>query len=146
MPPGPSTPGEHPVGAAVLAAAQDHGLPVPAAADFTSVPGRGVRAVVNGRQVAVGRPVLLDELTPMAVAQARAVAADAQATGHTAMVVIVDGTPVGVLALADRIRSDAVIALTRLTGARPMLLTGDNAGAAGHLAAEAGITDVHAGL
>ncbi|WP_435585984.1 heavy metal translocating P-type ATPase [Micromonospora aurantiaca (nom. illeg.)] len=144
---------EHTVGAAILAAAQDHGLPVPAATEFTSVPGRGVRAVVDGRQVAVGSPALLDDLTPTAaepaVAQARTVAADAQATGRTAVVVIVDGGPAGVLALADRIRADAadtVTALTRLTGARPMLLTGDNAGAAGHLAAEAGISEVHAGL
>ena len=144
---------EHPVGAAILAAAQDHGLPVPAATEFTSVPGRGVRAVVHGRQVAVGSPALLDDLTPTAaepaVAQARTEAADAQATGRTAVVVIVDGGPAGVLALADRIRADAadtVTALTRLTGARPMLLTGDNAGAAGHLAAEAGISEVHAGL
>ncbi|NES39776.1 heavy metal translocating P-type ATPase [Micromonospora sp. PPF5-17] len=150
---GAEHPSEHPVGAAVRAAAQDHGLPVPAATDFTSVPGRGVRAVVDGRQVAVGSPVLLDDRPPTAadpaVAQARAVAADAQATGHTAVVVIVDGASVGVLTLADRIRADAattVTALTRLTGARPMLLTGDNPGAAGHLAAEAGISDVHAGL
>ncbi|MFE9655559.1 heavy metal translocating P-type ATPase [Micromonospora sp. NPDC006431] len=144
---------EHPIGAAVLAAAQDRGLPIPAANDFTSVPGRGVRTVVDGRRVAVGAPALLDELTPTAddtaLTQARTVAADAQAAGRTAVVVLVDGTPAGVLALADRIRADApatVTALTRLTGARPMLLTGDNPGAAGHLAAEAGITDVHAGL
>ncbi|WP_406601202.1 heavy metal translocating P-type ATPase [Micromonospora yasonensis] len=144
---------EHPVGAAVLAAARDRGLPIPAASDFTSVPGRGVRAVVDGRRVAVGAPALLDELTPpaadTAVAQARTVCADAQAAGRTAVVVLVDGTPAGVLALADRIRADApatVTVLTRLTGARPILLTGDNPGAAGHLAAEAGITDVHAGL
>jgi heavy metal translocating P-type ATPase len=143
---------EHPVGAAILAAAQAHGLPVPAATDFMSVPGRGVRAMVDGRQVAVGSPVLLDAPTPAAgagVAQARAVAVDAQTAGHTAVVVIVDGAPVGVLALADRIRADAadtVATLARLTGATPMLLTGDNSGAAGHLAAEAGITDVHAGL
>ncbi|MFE9955085.1 heavy metal translocating P-type ATPase [Micromonospora sp. NPDC005299] len=144
---------EHPVGAAVLAAARDRGLPVAAVREFTSVPGRGVRAVVDGRRVAVGSPVLLDELAPTAgdpaVVQARTVAADAQATGRTAVVVLVDGTPAGVLALTDRIRPDAadtVAALTRLTGARPVLLTGDNPGAAGHLAAEAGITDVHAGL
>ncbi|WP_407937840.1 heavy metal translocating P-type ATPase [Micromonospora viridifaciens] len=144
---------EHPVGTAVLAAARDRGLPIPAASDFTSVPGRGVRAVVDGRRVAVGAPALLDELTPTAgdtaVAQARTVAADAHAAGRTAVVVLVDGTPAGVLALADRIRADApatVTALARLTGARSILLTGDNPGAARHLAAEAGITAVHASL
>jgi P-type E1-E2 ATPase len=64
-------------------------------------------------------------------------------------VVIVDGVPAGVLALADQMRPHApatITALTSLTGTRPVLLTGDNPGAAGQLASEAGITEVHAGL
>ncbi|MFI1990996.1 HAD-IC family P-type ATPase [Actinoplanes sp. NPDC020271] len=96
-------------------------------------------------------PVLLDTVTdhPGPLAQARAVAASAQAAGRTAVVVLVDGLPAGVLALADRIRPAApatVSALTMLTGTRPVLLTGDNPGAAARLADEAGISDVHAGL
>ena len=62
---------------------------------------------------------------------------------------LVDGAPVGVLGLADRPApeaADAVAALTALTGARPVLLTGDNPRAAAALAAEVGITDVRAGL
>jgi P-type E1-E2 ATPase len=64
-------------------------------------------------------------------------------------VVLVDSTPAGVLTLVDRIRPAAastVKDLAALTGQPPMLLTGDNAGAAGALAAEAGIGTVHAGL
>lgn len=65
------------------------------------------------------------------------------------MVVLVDGSPCGVLGLADRLRPDAratVAALAALTGSTPILLTGDNPRAAARLAAEVGITDVRAGL
>lgn len=65
------------------------------------------------------------------------------------MVVLIDGAPAGVLALTDRVRpdaGDAVAALTALNGHTPVLLTGDNAGAAARLAEEVGITEVHAGL
>jgi cation transport ATPase len=69
--------------------------------------------------------------------------------GRTAVLVTVDGAPVGVLGIADRLRPDAaatVSSLTSLTGAVPLLLTGDNPRAAARLAAEVGIKDVRAGL
>lgn len=75
--------------------------------------------------------------------------AELEATGHTAVAVLRDGTVGGVLGIADRLRPDAaatVTALTELTGRTPVLLTGDNERAARHLAAEVGITDVRAGL
>nr|WP_045740334.1 heavy metal translocating P-type ATPase [Actinoplanes rectilineatus] len=145
-------PSEHPIAAAVLAAARDRGLVLPAADDFTSTPGRGVRAIVDGHVVQVGSPALLDTVTGSAggvTGEVRGVVQVTQAAGRTAVVVMVDGLPAGVLALADRIRPAAagtVTALTALTGTTPVLLTGDNPGAAGRLATEAGITDVHAGL
>jgi heavy metal translocating P-type ATPase len=141
-------PSEHPLAAAVLAAARDRDLAVPAAHDFTSTPGRGVTATVNGRRVRVGSPALLDDLAYVDP-PVRALVDTAQAAGRTAVVVIVDDAAAGILALADRVRPHAattVAALAALTGATPALLTGDNPGAAGRLAAEAGITNVHAGL
>jgi P-type E1-E2 ATPase len=83
------------------------------------------------------------------MADVRAVVDAAQDAGRTAVVVLVDRAPAGVLVLADEIRpaaAPAVKALTVLIGTSPLLLTGDNPGAAARLAAEAGITDVHAGL
>jgi P-type E1-E2 ATPase len=65
------------------------------------------------------------------------------------VLVVRDGVPVGVLGIADRLRTDAaatVAALGALTGATPLLLTGDNPRAAAALAAEIGIDDVRAGL
>ncbi|MET8566383.1 heavy metal translocating P-type ATPase [Streptomyces flaveolus] len=80
---------------------------------------------------------------------AAALVARLEAGGRTAVLVAVDGVPAGVLGVADRLRPDAagtVAALTALTGARPTLLTGDNARAAARLAGEVGIRDVRAGL
>lgn len=133
---------EHPVGRAVVRYAAERGLDVPPASDFLATPGRGVRATVDGRVVEVVAPRGLE------VATTGAVAAHEEA-GRTAVVVVVDGRPQGVLALADRLRPEApsaVAALTVLTGAAPALLTGDNPAAATALAARTGVTDVRAGL
>jgi P-type E1-E2 ATPase len=75
--------------------------------------------------------------------------AELEAAGHTAVVVLVDDSPAGVLGLADRLRPAAretVHELTALTSITPTLLTGDNPRAARRLADEVGISDVRAGL
>jgi heavy metal translocating P-type ATPase len=139
-------PSEHPLARAVVDAARERGLDLPGAQDFTSAPGVGVTAVVNGRGVAVGAPARLLDGTGSAVT---AVAEELEESGRTAVLVLVDGAPAGLLGIADRLRPDAaatVAALTTLTGTAPTLLTGDNPRAAAHLAAEAGIDDVRAGL
>ncbi|GAA1789321.1 heavy metal translocating P-type ATPase [Planosporangium flavigriseum] len=151
---GAEYPSEHPLATAVLAAARQRGLAVPVAAGFASTPGRGVSATVEGRQVWVGSPALLADLSPTsggtdALAQVTAAVDTAENAGRTAVVVIVDNVPAGVLALADQSRPRAattVRALTVLTGTPPVLLTGDNSGAARRLADEVGISDLHAGL
>ncbi|MFF7162278.1 heavy metal translocating P-type ATPase [Streptomyces sp. NPDC008086] len=137
---------EHPLARAVVDAARDRRLDLPTAQDFSSAPGVGVKAVVDGRMVEVGAPArLLDAPDGEVVALAE----ELEESGRTAVVVVVEGTPVGLLGIADRPRPDAaatVAALTTLTGTAPTLLTGDNPRAAAHLAAEAGIEDVRAGL
>jgi heavy metal translocating P-type ATPase len=133
---------EHPLGRAVVAAARDRGLRLPEARQFDSEPGRGVSALVSGRKVRVGSPAAL--LTGACPA-----VTEAEADGRTAVVVEVDGEPVAVLAVDDRLRAgapEAVAALARLTGTAPTLLTGDNPRAAARVAGEVGITDVRAGL
>jgi len=147
-------PSEHPLAAAITAAAHEQGIDLPEARAFTSAPGQGVRAEVDGHTVRVGSPAVLDELSPALTgrritAQAAAAVAAAQAQARTAIVVVIDGAPAGVLALADRLRPDAgaaVAGVQALTGNPPILLTGDNAPAAISLGTEAGIADVRAGL
>ncbi|MGR6919760.1 heavy metal translocating P-type ATPase [[Actinomadura] parvosata] len=145
---------EHPLGRAIVEAARAEGLTPSQAQEFGSEPGRGVRARVDGLLVEVAGPAHLlgndgnREGSGNDASAARLVAR-LQEDGHTVVVVRVDGEVAGVLALADRMRPGAagtVTHLTALTGAAPVLLTGDNPRAARRLAAQAGITDVRAGL
>ncbi|MER6124679.1 heavy metal translocating P-type ATPase [Streptomyces sp. NPDC001795] len=139
-------PSEHPLARAIVEAARTRDLDIPVVEDFTSAPGTGVTATVAGRKVAVGSPArLLSGSSNPAIA----VAAGLEEQGRTAVLVTADGTPVGVLGIADRLREEAAAttaALGRLTGVAPVLVTGDNPRAAARLADEVGITDVRAGL
>jgi len=140
------SPSEHPLGRAVVAAARDRGLALLPAGGFSAAVGRGVTASVDGRTVSVGSPSSAAGSQMAAVA---AVVEEEQAAGRTAVVVDVDGEPVGVLALSDRVRSEAGRAVADLragTDREPVLLTGDNARAAGALATEVGLREVRAGL
>ncbi|OEJ40036.1 metal-transporting ATPase [Streptomyces agglomeratus] len=147
-------PSEHPLARAVVGLAKERGLRLVAAEDFSSVPGRGVRAVVAGRVVQVGSPAALLGAGAAAGAGAagggaEVVVEEIEGLGRTAVVVLVDGDPVGVLGVEDRVRAgagEAVAALGRLTGSAPVLLTGDNERAAAKLAGGVGITEVRAGL
>ena len=141
-------PSEHPLARAVTSAARSRGLEPPPAEEFSSQPGRGVSALVDGHRVDVGNRSVLDRATGDTSA-ARRMLAELQDAGHTAVVAVIDGSPAGVLALADRPRAaagGAVADLESLTGIQPVLVTGDNDGAARRLAAEVGISDVRAGL
>ncbi|MFF2010022.1 heavy metal translocating P-type ATPase [Streptomyces sp. NPDC058195] len=140
-------PSEHPLARAVVAAAHERGLALSEAEGFTSTPGQGVTATVDGHLVTVGAPARL--LDGASHEPHRKAVAELEEAGRTTVVVLRDGVPVGVLGIADRLRPDAaatVAALTRLTGRVPVLLTGDNERAAAQLAAEVGITEVRAGL
>ncbi|MDX3136402.1 heavy metal translocating P-type ATPase, partial [Streptomyces europaeiscabiei] len=146
-------PSEHPLARAVVAAAGARGLRVAAAEDFVATPGRGVRATVEGRVVTVGRLAESGGAVDGGIADAESGGGgDFDGSGDfggTTVVVTRDGDAVGTLALADRLRHDApaaVAALTAVTGASPVLLTGDNARAAAQVAADTGIADVRAGL
>ncbi|MCI4045700.1 heavy metal translocating P-type ATPase [Streptomyces sp. TRM75563] len=146
---GAEHPSEHPLARAVVDAARTRGLTVPDTRDFTSAPGTGITATVDGHTVAVGAPARLLSGTGAACAKAAALAETLESDGRTAVLVQRDGTPVGVLGIADRLRPDAtatVAALTALTGSAPMLLTGDNPRAAARVAEEVGISDVRASL
>ncbi|MEH0417293.1 heavy metal translocating P-type ATPase [Streptomyces sp. B21-083] len=141
---------EHPLGRAVVDAARERGLALSVAEGFASTPGVGVTAVVDGRVVAVGAPErLLDGGEVTGGSATGLLVKEVEASGRTAILVVADNVPVGVLGLADRPRPGAaatVVALTELTGTAPVLLTGDNPRAAARLAAEVGIEDVRAGL
>ncbi len=133
---------EHPLGRAILAHARYSCIVIPGAVGFHAVPGCGVRATVRSRLVEVVNPgAAPGPVTPEVAALQR--------NGATAVVVVIDGVPAGVIGLRDTARPAAraaVRALSGLTVHRPVLLTGDNAGAAAHLAGEIGIDDVRVDL
>jgi cation-transporting ATPase V len=134
---------EHPVALAVVAAARERGLELTRAEEFRSIPGRGVRAVLDGRGVWVGRPSSLagsPELTSVLV--------EWEASGRTAVVIERDEQMVGAVALADTIKPEAPAAIAglRSMGIDVELLTGDNPRAAHAVAAAVGIEHVRAGV
>ncbi|RPF28296.1 heavy metal translocating P-type ATPase [Georgenia muralis] len=129
---------DHPLARAVLAAAGT----VPAAADVEAVTGAGLTGTVGARRVRLGRPGWVD---PAGLA---AQVTGMQQAGATAVLLEVDGRVLGAIAVRDELRTEAREVVARLgrEGYTVTMLTGDNAATAQALAAEAGITNVHAEL
>ncbi len=143
---------EHPVAKAIIAAAPERALPVPAAAQFASLPSAGATATAAGRHLVIGSPELMasrgisldgldDTLTQM------------QDQAATAVILAGDtpagGTALGVLAVADTIRDGAREAIVAMRGygvQHVVMLTGDNPRAAAVISAQAGADQFRAGL
>ena len=148
---------EHPLASAVLTAAAGEGLVIAPATAVRAVAGRGVAALVQGRELRLGSSRFMQELTVDVSALASA-AADWQARGCTVSWLAevpsgaaADGSAVlprllGLLAFGDAPKASAAAAVTALQklGIRSALITGDNAGSARVVAQALGITDVHA--
>ena len=136
---------EHPLAQAILDAARERGLTLPTVERFEAMAGQGASGLVNGQALLVGNRRLLE----MRGIDATPLQADAErlaATGQTPVFVAVDGQAAGLLAVADPLKPDSVAAIRRLRdlGLRVVLLTGDHAATAQAIAAQAGITEVHA--
>ena len=154
---------EHPMAAAITKAARERLDALPTVTGFSNHEGRGVSGTVEGQRVAVGRPGWLADEMGVEVPEALSAAVEeAQDSGATTVVVAVSaadttdatdtveaGTDAGarplrataVLVVRDTVRSSsrAAVAALRELGIRPVLLTGDNARAAEHVAAQVGI-------
>lgn len=138
------TDSEHPLARAIVRAARNRGLDVPVGANFSSSPAVGVKAQIDGAEVAVGGPNLLSE---HGVGEAP-ITAQWSREGAIILHVIVDGSVIGALKLADEIRPEsreAVDALHR-RGAQVVMITGDAEAVAQAVAAELGIDRVFAGV
>jgi P-type Cu+ transporter len=136
---------EHPLAAAIVAAAEERGLPLAEARDFDSITGKGVRGEVDGRAVALGNQRLLETLNvdPGTLAER---AEERRAEGETVMFVVVDGKPAGLIGVADPIKETTPGALKalRAEGLRIVMLTGDNRTTAEAVARKVGIDEVQA--
>lgn len=135
---------EHPLARAIVRDAESRGIRRPAASGFTSSPAIGVAATVDGREVRVGGPRLLEEVGSTDVPEADAW----RAQGSIVLHVVRDGAVVGGLALADEIRPEsreAVAALDEL-GVEVVMITGDAEPVARSVAEALGIRRVFAGV
>ena len=138
---------EHPLAQAVVKAAFARGAVPPEVVAFEAIPGKGVVARIADSEVVVGSPAFLaGHGIDLAPASARILALEE--AGRTVIVSGRDGRLLGLLALDDRLRADAVqaVAALRREGLRTVLLTGDNERTARRIAGEAGIDEVHAGV
>jgi len=160
---------EHPLGRAVVEAATERKLPLTEATDFASTTGGGVAATVNGRRILIGKPEFIQQRGVAGSASQISdlkseianpnsqlsslnsqltLAAPLQSAGNTVLFVAIDGTPAGLLAVADPIKAstpDAIRALHQL-GLKLHMLTGDNEATARSVATTLGIDDFEAGV
>ncbi|NWA74878.1 zinc/cadmium/mercury/lead-transporting ATPase [Serratia proteamaculans] len=135
----------HPLAQAIINRAEQYGVPLPPAQGRRALAGVGVEGVINDKTLLISAPAKLDAglLTPQGTSQVERL----ENAGKTAVVVLEDGIPIGLLALRDTLRSDAKQAIAELKalGINGVMLTGDNPRAAAAIATELGL-DYRAGL
>ncbi len=137
---------EHPVARAIARAASED-QPRPVVADFKATAGKGVTAMAGGKPVAIGTPGLMDDqgidTAPLATAFTN-LAKD----GKTTLFAAIDGKIAAVIAVSDPIKATtpAAIAAIRESGARLVMLTGDNPDTGQQVGRELGLDEVRAGL
>jgi len=136
---------EHPLAAAIVAAARERGLELGEAAEFDAPTGMGVTGLVQGRRVAIGNRRLVEKLG--VVLNGFAERAEAlRGEGQTVMFAVVDGRVAGLIGVADPIKDTTPKAIRdlRTDGLRIVMLTGDNATTAQAVGRKLGIDEVHA--
>ncbi|MCW3477875.1 heavy metal translocating P-type ATPase [Limobrevibacterium gyesilva] len=136
---------EHPLAAAIVAAARARSLVLANPTEFASVTGKGVTGRVGDRMVALGNARLMDE-AGIALGDLAAQADALRRDGATALFLAIDGKAAGVIAVADPIKATTAAALDslRADGVRILMLTGDNRTTAEAVARKLGIADVEA--
>ena len=136
---------EHPLAAAIVEGARRRGVAPQPASDFKSLTGKGVTGTVGGRVVALGTAALLQSLN-IDAADLAAGAEELRRDGQTVMIAAVDGTPAGLIAVADPIKDSTLEAVRALQadGVRIVMLTGDSATTAAAVARKLGINEVRA--
>jgi heavy metal translocating P-type ATPase len=138
---------EHPLARAVVEAAFERRLTPPAFDSFEALPGKGVIAHLGRREVIVGNPRFLAD-RGVDFGRVRSRIETLEAAGRTVIGIAEEGRALGIIALGDTLRPDAVkaVATLRNAGLKTILVTGDNERAAQWVAREVGIDEVHAGV
>ena len=139
---------EHPLGRAIVRHAARQGIQPQAIEQCTAIPGSGVAVVMNGKRVLGGTLQLLRDKGMVPGNEVAVVADEYKASGCTVIHIGRDQSVVGIIVLADTLRPDAGETVRRLhaEGLRTLLLTGDNAQAAKHIAESIGVDQYQAEL
>jgi Cu+-exporting ATPase len=126
---------EHPLGQAIVIAAQTQKLTLSEPQGFEAIAGQGVRAQVDGHEVLVGAPRWLE---------ANLIVERLQSEGKTAVVVAIDGQVAGVIGVADTVKEGSAEAIAGLKrqGLQVVMLTGDNRRTAEAIARQVGVDHV----
>jgi heavy metal translocating P-type ATPase len=140
------SPSEHPIARAIVGEAERRGIGLPAAQDFRSEAGVGVRAQIDGRTIRVGRRGHLGSATVSEGIEEGA--ARLESEGQTVVWVADTDRVLGIIGLSDALRPNASLAAQRLRGQglRTLMLTGDNARAAAAIASAVGVDTVESEL
>lgn len=135
---------EHPLARAIVREAQDRSLTIPAADDFESVTGRGVAATIDGEEIAIGGPRLLEQRGLSIPDELKRDQDDWVSRGAAVLSVIRGGEVIGIIALEDQVRESArqAIASLQKRGIRTIMMTGDARNVAEHVAKQLGIDQV----
>ncbi len=138
---------EHPLAAAIVAAARNKGLALDKAEGFDSISGIGVRGAVGGKALALGNTALMNQLK-VSVETLKAQAEALRTEGASVMILAVDGKAAGLLVVSDPIKAStpAALATLKATGLRVIMATGDGLTTANTIAARLGIEEVHGGV
>ena len=134
---------EHPLGEAIIKKAKEKGIALKDPEDFLAVPGRGIRATINGKAVRLGNEKMMeDEGIDTGEIKGHALALSER--GMTPMFVAVDGETAGVVAVADTLKEESVKAISALhsLGIEVVMITGDNRRTGEAIARQAGIDRV----
>jgi len=136
---------EHPLAASILTAAKAQRLKLEKVQNFAAIAGHGVEAIINGKQVYFGNRALM-ELKGIDARNYEGQLEELSALGQTTMLLAVDNTIAGIIAVSDPIKKDSVEAVRQLEklGVRVFMVTGDNDITAQAIAKQAGITEVKA--
>jgi Cu+-exporting ATPase len=132
---------EHPIGEAIVREAQEKGIELPEPKDFEAIAGKGVKGTVDGRAMIVGTPRLMGEIGAEMSPEISDKAEEFYDQGKTLVFVSVEGTVVGLIAVADELKENAPAAIARLKsmGLQVVMITGDNKRTAEAIAKRVGI-------
>ena len=135
---------EHPIARAIVASATERGLTVPESRAFESIPGRGVRSIVDGHALAVGGPNLLSSLGVAPTPELQRFAEEAAVRGQGVVYLIEGSRALAAFAVADAVRPESAEAVRRLheAGIEVVMMTGDTRAVAEAVARDLGIDTV----